>query len=454
MATDPTATPAATTVTADCGDPATQIDSKPEATKLCMFAAPATPADAFARTSEYAKDPKAYLIKELGQATFDERKHLLCIPEVVDKDAYGTGQQKAHFEEHIAKVFGKKSGLFFLTGVQAQLAALKIHCERAKNPRIAWHVSCHLESAEERAYEELYHLQRTLLGSDPDALPTVDEIKEVINAPKSERPAVVVLEIPNRTLGCATYTFDELREISAACKAANVVLHCDGARIWEIEPYYRTTAGKTFADIAALFDTFYTSFYKGLQGASGAMLMANDESIITDAKVWQRRAGGNAFTLSYELIDCERGFNTNIGTFARKRDKMVEVVESIKSATRKYQVSGHSIVNFVPGDATCCQIRTRFDGFAEQALLAARDKVADKTSVRVFERAFPSITLDEKMAKNRAGISDEEISESMKDNKRHMIEWMMMSITEKIETKVFVDGYVALCEELMAGSKD
>jgi threonine aldolase len=264
MATESLVT--ATTVSADCGDPGAEIkpDIKPDVTRLCVFAAPLSPTEAFSRTAEYAKDPKAYLIDLLGQDTFDERRHLLSIPEVVDKDVYGDGQHKSHFESHIAGLFGKKYGLFFHTGVQAQLAALKIHCEEVGRSRVAWHVSCHLESAEEKAYDALYCLDRTLIGEDMNSSPTVSEIKQVLEVDEEARPGVVVLEVPNRVLGCATYTFDELREISSACKAAGVKLHCDGARLWEIEPYYRSKYCKSFADLAELFDTVYVSFCKWL----------------------------------------------------------------------------------------------------------------------------------------------------------------------------------------------
>lgn len=438
------------TTTADCGDPATRIEPQPEATKLCMFAAPMSAADTFERTARYARDPKQYLIDQLGQEAFDAKKELMLVPETVDKDAYGTGTHKAGFENGLAGFFGKKAGLFFITGVQAQLAAVKIHCDRSGNQRVAWHESCHLESAEERAYETLYHLDRTLLGSDPDKLPTVPEIRNVLELPTEQRPAAIVLEVPNRVLGCQTYTFNDLTAISSACRAANVKLHCDGARIWEIEPYYQLTFGKCFKDLAALFDTIYVSFYKGLGGISGAMLMSDDDSLITEAKMWQRRAGGNAFTLAYEVVDCERGFNENIGTFGRKREKMLEVSGAIKEATANFKNgSGQPIVQFFPETPICCQTRTFFDGFTEQQLYAARDRAQEKTGIRVFERIWPKFSLDEKMAANRAGVSDEDFSKRFPDTKRHVIEWMMMNVTEKIETKTFVDGYVAMCEELV-----
>lgn len=204
-------------------------DKQPEPTVLTMFAPPMETADYIERTARYARDPEAYLRQTLG-SDFTTRKELLSLPEKVDRDAYGTGTHKTHFEAHIAQLMGKPHGLFFITGVQAQLAAIKIHCERAGKSKAAWHVTSHLEEAESSSWKELYGLNRRLVGAKNDALPSVDEVMEVLRLPEDERPAALLIEVPNRTLGCATYSFDELQEISTACREANVKFHCDGAR--------------------------------------------------------------------------------------------------------------------------------------------------------------------------------------------------------------------------------
>lgn len=433
-----------------------QSHQKPEPTRLCRFSAPITAAESITQTAQYAKDPKTYLEENLGKYTVERRKDLLCIPSEVDKDIYGNGNHKTHFQQHTANLFDKEAGLFFITGVQAQLAALKIHCQRAWNDRVAWHVTSHLESAEERAFEELYRLERRLLGSIDDENATVEEIKQVLSLPKSQRPAAILVELPSRTLGCKTYTFYELEAISSACKENGVRFHLDGARIWEIEPYYRTTAGKTFADIARLFDTVYVSFYKGLRSSSAGAMLLGDEELIREAKVWQRRAGGNAFALMYEVIDCERGYNENIGTFGRKWEKMSEIQNGIMAATGKFKTAGGKrIVSFVAVPATCCQVRTVFLGYTTDELVAARDRVEDKINVRVFERIRPKKTVDEMNKAERASIVDTHGNdvERSDDNLCHEIEWLIGPETLKIETKVFVDAYVALCEELVAARK-
>lgn len=402
------------------------------------------------RAAQYAKDPRKYLEEKLGRNVLEERKHLLHIPDKVDKDIYGAGEHKANFEKHIAKLFGKESGLFFITGVQAQLAALKTHCERVGRNRAAWHVTSHLETAEAGSYKHLYGLERVLLG-EKDENPSLEAIEKALSLPEDQRPAVVLLEIPNRTLGSKTYTWDQLVAISAACKKARVIFHCDGARMWEIEPYYQKTAGKTFADVAGLFDSIYVSFYKGLRGAAGAMLMG-EGSLIEDAKVWQKRVGGTVITLMYEIIDDERGFNENIGTFARKWKKMDDLQRGVLEATDKFRTKdGERIIGFVADPATCCQVHNVFSGYTIEELTAARDKVEETLNVRLFERlrAKESVELMTKAERERMLETNGNNVVATEDDRKHTIEWMLAEETLEVETKVFVDAFAAFAKELV-----
>ncbi|KAH5036415.1 hypothetical protein HBI74_050720 [Parastagonospora nodorum] len=429
---------------------------EPRLTQLCMFEA-GEPIDLkLARTAEYVKDPREYLVRTIGEETIKARGDVLCIPnKPIEGDFYGTSVSKAHFETHIAKLLGKEHGLFFITGVQAQLAAAKAHCEKANKNIVGWHTSCHLEVAENRAYKELYHLDRVLLGSIPKELPTVEEIQKVLNLPEAERPAVVILEIPNRVCACETYTFEQLQQISSACRSASVALHMDGARLWEIEPYYQATAGKSFADLGALFDSVYVSMYKGLGGATGAFLLSNDPDFIDDAKIWQRRAGGNAYSLSYYWIDCQRAFNEHIGTFASRRDKMIAVSKKVLKATSAYKAKdGDPVVQFRPSVPNCCSTHIIFHGFTNDEIISARNKVQKEKYVQAFGFLRPKMStkrLSERykvLAAPKFSVSDQAGGIATATDLTHWTECTIIPVTEKLEDGVFVDAYVELCKAL------
>jgi Beta-eliminating lyase len=450
---------------ADSSGPTTTTDVTEKQIELGKFDDQKISAKCLQRTSAYAEDPLAYLNKVLGPDVVESRRNLLSIPEILPlhNDGYGSGAHKDRFEQHIADLFGKSHGLFFMTGVQAQSVACKIHCTRSNNLLVAWHATAHLEDAEQSGVTTLFGLRRVLLGNDSNSLPTVAEIESMAKLPEGERPAMILLEIPNASLGCDAFAFSELTQISRICKDAGIKMHCDGARIWEIEPYYRLTHEKSFRDIAALFDSVYVSFYKGLGGSSGAMLLSNDADFMLSARIWQRRAGGNPYTSMYELIDCERGFNENIGTFDKKWLKMKEIVYGISQATKKYQKDGEPVVSFRRSVPTCCIAFIYLHGYTTDELNAARDRVLQNTGVKVFnsvrrmweKKSFDDVLIDKwekglKISNENTGENTKEhLESSAGERSLHKTAYMIYSPEMlNLGLTTYVEAWVNLCEEL------
>jgi threonine aldolase len=443
-----------TTAAANYDGPVTPV------TRLVPSYGDASPVQLLQETLEYATSPKNYLVRRLGKDVVEQRSQLLSIPaELVNRDNYGRGLHKQQFEQHIATLLGKKHGLYFITGVQAQLTSMKIWCDKAGNDRVAWHFRSHPETAEDNAFAEVFHLQRTFVGKSQLEVPTVADVKAVTSLPAEERPAVILLELPNRELGCKTYPYDDLVQISQLCKAANVKLHMDGARLWEIQPFYHS---KSFADVARLFDSVYVSFYKGLRGTVGAMLTSSDADFMGEAKKWQRRLGGNMVTSYPAVIDCERGYNLNIDTFYLRWQKMCSVASAIMEATKEYRTKdGKPIVYFNPEVPTCCQIHTHIQGVTGERLAAARDEVEKKYHINVFPWTKPWQSLDEmdadRMLVKPGVILVEERLVAQKESfmedpgKDHQfLEWSITDKNLNIGDDIFARGWKALCQSIVA----
>jgi threonine aldolase len=88
--------------------------------------------------------------------------------------------------------------------------------------------------------------------------------------------------------------WNELVAQTKWARARGGAAHLDGARLWEVAPYYAETAGKSIVDVAGLFDTVYVSFYKGL-GAIAGCCVAGDHDVIDELKLWRARHGGRVF---------------------------------------------------------------------------------------------------------------------------------------------------------------
>ena len=155
-------------------------------------------------------------------------------------------------------------------------------------------------------------------------------------------------------------------------------------------------------------------------------MLLGDLDLIQEAKVWQRRAGGNVFSLTYEVVDCERGSNENIGTFRKKWEKMRDVQAAVMAATEQYTAqNGERVVRFVADPATCCQARVVFTGYTAEKLVATRDAVEERIDVRVFEKLKPKQTVDEVMNAERNTRSGSHASGAREaEDLVHEIEWM------------------------------
>jgi threonine aldolase len=150
-------------------------------------------------------------------------------------------------------------------------------------------------------YQLLDHFHALTVG-DPYRPWTVDDL-----AASPERLGAALLELPMREIGGQLLAWDQLNAIKAHCREQNIHLHMDGARLWETAAWYQ----RTYRDIAAGFDSAYVSFYKGIGGLGGAMLLGS-EKFIAHARVWMQRQGGNVYRRSPYVIAAAMRFDERI----------------------------------------------------------------------------------------------------------------------------------------------
>lgn len=225
-----------------------------------------------------------------GHATPVVQNELLAIADWMakndyDADYYGTGRLVSDFEAKVAALLGKPAAVFMPSGKMASLIALRIWTDRAHNADFGMHRTAHLELHEQHAYKELHRLRGRFIGREGEPILAADF--RHFDVPL----AAIVLELPMREIGGKLPPWDDLAEQRRIATSRSVRLHLDGARLWEARCCY---ADKSYAQIAALFDSVYVSFYKGVGGLSGAMLLG-DEKFIDEARVWLTRHGGTLY---------------------------------------------------------------------------------------------------------------------------------------------------------------
>jgi threonine aldolase len=201
-------------------------------------------------------------------------------------DMYGDGGTVTVLEDEVRALLGKPAAVFMPSGTMIQQIALRIQAERRNRRVVAFHPTCHLEIHEDKAYQRLHGLIGRPVG-DVRSLLTLADLEAV-----REPLAALVIELPQREIGGLLPPWEHLVAQVAWARERGAAIHLDGARLWECGPFY----DRPLSEIAGLFDTVYVSFYKGLGGTAGGMLLG-DEDVIAEARDWRHRHGGTLFNL-------------------------------------------------------------------------------------------------------------------------------------------------------------
>lgn len=197
-------------------------------------------------------------------------------------DEYSEGPGVRRLEETVAGLLGKPAALWFPKGITAQQAGLLVHAARTGSRVVALHPKSHLSFDEQDALDRLAGLLPLRIGQDHSPF-TLDELRLVV-----EPLAAVTVELPLRRAAFQAPAWEELAGIAAWARDRGTPFHIDGARIWEVAPWY----GRSPAELAALADTVYVSFYKGLGGMGGCVL-AGPAEFIQATRPWRNRYGGD-----------------------------------------------------------------------------------------------------------------------------------------------------------------
>ena len=197
-----------------------------------------------------------------------------------DLDTGGSDDMVRMLETRVAGLLGKPAAAFFPTGTMAQQVALRCWAERTGSKTVALHPIAHPEVHERDALTGLTGL-RTV---HPTVAPRPVTAAEV--AALDEPFGTLMLELPLRDAGFLLPTWAELTATVQAGRERDAIVHFDGARIWECTAHL----GRGLAEIAALADSVYVSFYKSLGAMSGAAL-AIFRRDMTDDRL-RRRHGG------------------------------------------------------------------------------------------------------------------------------------------------------------------
>jgi threonine aldolase len=221
-----------------------------------------------------------------GDGNVRPSDYLATVDADVVADRYGDGGVVAELEQFVAELLGKPAAVFLPSGTMAQGATLRVHAERRTSRTVLWHPACHLDNHEGQAHARLHQLIGRAVGA-ADAPLTLDDLAGV-----AEPVAALLIELPQRDLGGQLPPWDDLSAQLSWARERGAATHLDGARLWEAAAGY----GREPHEIAALFDSVYVSFYKGI-GALPGCCVAGSAELVAEVREWRRRLGGTLYAL-------------------------------------------------------------------------------------------------------------------------------------------------------------
>ncbi len=233
-------------------------------------------------------------------------------------DEYGAGEVVQALEREIATLLGKEAAIFMPKGVIAQLVALRTWGDLKGRSAVLLHPQCHIDQDEQAAYERLDQLipVRRGIAKTPLRVQDVADVQTPV--------AALVVELPLRNAGFVLPNWDELVALSQWGRGTGAAIHIDGARLWESQGFY----GRSLAEICALGESIYVSFYKGLGGLAGCAL-AGSQRFIDATAPWRHRYGAELWSIYPYAIAAQQGLRTHLPRMAQYRARAQAIAKLV-----------------------------------------------------------------------------------------------------------------------------
>ncbi len=173
-------------------------------------------------TIDYRSDTVTRPTKEMKEAMFNA---------IVGDDVFGEDPSINELETLAASMFGMEAALFCPSGTMTNQIAIKCHTQPADE--VICDVSSHIYQYEGGGIAANSGASVKLVYGDRGRI-TSSQITEGINADDvhKARTTLVSLENTSNRGGGSCYEMDELKKIRTTCEQHNLMLHLDGARLF------------------------------------------------------------------------------------------------------------------------------------------------------------------------------------------------------------------------------
>ena len=247
----------------------------------------------------------------------------------VGDDVYKEDPTVNALEERIAKMFGKKSALFFPTGSMANQAAIKLHTNPGE--QVICDKYAHIYNYEGGGASFNSGVSCKLIDGHRGMF-TAKQVVESINPPDfyhSPLTSLVAVENTTNKGGGACWDFEEIKKIRTVCVEHDLGYHLDGARLWNA----LVNTNETALQYGEVFDTISVCLSKGLGCPIGSVLVG-DEDIMKGAIRIRKIFGGGMRQVGYLAAAGLYALDHHIDRLKQDHNKAKEIGEVLRSLSQ------------------------------------------------------------------------------------------------------------------------
>jgi threonine aldolase len=241
----------------------------------------------------------------------------------VGDDVFGDDPTVNRLQDHVAELLGKEAGLFVASGTMGNQVCIR--SLTSPGDEVILESEAHIFYYEAGAPAMLSGVQlRTVAGAR--GVITADQIATVIRGEDVHFPPtrLICLENTHNRAGGTVFPIEEIRRIHKLAKSRNILMHLDGARLWNAS----VATGIPLSDWAQLFDSVTVCFSKGL-GAPVGSLIAGDREFVRTARKTRKRFGGGMRQAGIIAAGALWAVEHNIGRLAEDHENAKRLARAL-----------------------------------------------------------------------------------------------------------------------------
>jgi threonine aldolase len=266
----------------------------------------------------------------------------------VGDDVFNEDPTVHKLETKLAEMFGTEAGLFCPSGTMSNQIAIKAHTQPLDE--IICDKLSHIYNYETGGWA--FHSGVSVrLTNCPDGVMNVPAIEELILPDFDWFPNTKMVSIENTVNkgGGSIYPLETMQSISAFCKTKNLILHLDGARIFNAFEALKLKP----QSIAGLFDSISVCLSKGLGAPVGSVLLGQKDFIKKSRKI-RKVMGGGMRQSGLLAAACLFALEHNVERLTEDHRKVGIIAEELKKLSWVKNILPHTtnIIIFEVDDAT------------------------------------------------------------------------------------------------------